>query len=238
MFVIDLIERKVGDIEAKIIPLDNLSPEDLDWIKALPGGMTEEIYSQTYHTNRVRNCDSHLVNIDVVRIFVVKQCILLWTICQGNVKKHPQLDQLCAWLNETKHTHKGELMLREREVHEPSEAIEGPSVLYGSSLEYALKDAPHMTESTLDVDEVAANTMSDEDLSALFDHGCVNLSEEPEKELEEILLTKVVLPDFEVDFEVEDGDPTGFSDEDEIEMALDALTTTDETDLDVVEEAS
>jgi hypothetical protein len=237
MFVIDLIERKIGDIEAKVIPLDNLSPEDLDWIKALPGGMTEEIYNQTYHLDRMRNCDAHLINIDVVRVFLVKQCILLWTICQGNVKRHPQLDQLCAWLQETKHTHKGELMLREREVHEPMDlAVEGPTVLFGSSLEYALQIAPHMTESTLDKDEVAANDMSDEDLKALFDENCSDLHADPQFE-KEILLTKVVHPKFEVDFEVEDGDPTELTDEDEIEMALEGLTATiGEKDLTVVEE--
>jgi hypothetical protein len=239
MFVIDLIERKVGDIEAKVIPLDNLSTEDLDWIKALAGGMTEEIYNQTYHLDRMRNCDAHLINIDVVRVFLVKQCVLLWTILQGNVKRYPQMDQLVAWLNETKHTHKGELMLREREVHEPMDlAVEGPTVLFGSKLEYALQTAPHMTESTLDKDEVAANDMSDEDLRALFDENCSDLHTDPQFE-KEILLTKVVHPRFEVDFEVEDGDPTNLTDEDEIEMALEALTdTVGPKDLVVIEEAS
>jgi hypothetical protein len=243
MFVIDLIERKVGDIEAKVIPLDNLSTEDLDWIKALAGGMTEEIYNQTYHLDRMRNCDAHLINIDVVRVFLVKQCVLLWTILQGNVKRYPQMDQLVAWLNETKHTHKGELMLREREVHEPMDlAVEGPTVLFGSSLEYALQTAPHMIESTLDKDEIAVNNMSDEDLKSLFDESCMDLSADPEPEepvYKEILLTQVVVPKFEVDFEVEDGDPTNLTDEDEIEMALEALTdTVGPKDLVVIEEAS
>jgi hypothetical protein len=46
-----------------------------------------------------------------------------------------------------------------------------------------------------------------------------------------------VHPKFEVDFEVEDGDPTELTDEDEIEMALEGLTATiGEKDLTVVEE--
>jgi hypothetical protein len=240
MFVIDLIERKVGDIEAKIIPLDNLSPDDLDWIKALPGGMTEEIYNQTYHLDRMRNCDAHLIDINVVRVFVIKQCILLWTILQGNVKRHPQMSQVVAWLNETKHTHKGELMFREREVQEEPTVKEGPTVLFGSSLEYALQTAPHMTESSLNQAEIEVENMSDEDLEGLFDEGCMDLSANPEPEepvYKEILLTQVVAPKFEVDFEVEDGDPTELTDEDEIEMALEGLTATiGEKDLTIVEE--
>ena len=236
MFVIELIERRIGDIETKVIPLDNLSTEDMDFIKALAGGMTEEIYNQTYHLDKMRNCDSHLINIDVVRVFVVKQCILLWTILQGNLKKYPQMEQVCAWLNETQHTHKGELMFREREIHEVEEHV-GPSVLYGSSLEYALESAPRgggMIESTLDPEDLATNQMTDEDLKALFDHGCVDLHAEPEPEL---LLTDVVEPRFEVDFEVEEGDPTELTADDEFEMGFAALTATKgEKDLTLTEE--
>lgn len=235
MFVIELIERKVGDIEAKVIPLDNLSPEDLDWIKSLAGGMTEEIYNQTYHLDRMRNCDSHLINIDVVRVFVIKQCILLWTILQGNTKKHPQMEQVCAWLNETKHTHKGELMFREREVHEVVERV-GPEVLFSTSLEDALETAPRggrLIDAEVNPEHYGDN-MSDEDMEEMFDRGCMDLHADPEPEL---LLTDVVEPRFEVDFEVADGDPFDLTAEDEINMALDALTATDsEKDLTEVKE--
>jgi hypothetical protein len=239
MFVIELIERKVGDIEAKVIPLDNLSPTDLDFIKGLGCGMTDEIYNPTYHINQMRNCDTHLVGIDTVRVFVVKQCILLWTILQGNIKKYPQMEQVCAWLNESKHTHKGELMFREREVHEVVERV-GPEVLFGSSLEDALQTAPKggtFTESTIPDDELEGNDMTDDDLNALFDENCMDLHAEPEKEEPpcEIILTDVVQPRFEVDFEVEEGDPTELSADDEFEMGFDALTNADEKDL--VEEA-
>ena len=235
MFVIDLIERKVGEIDSKVIPLDNLSPEDLDWIKSLNGNMTEEIYSQTGHINRVRNCDSHLVDIDVSRILVVKECILLWTIITGNLKQRPHLDQLTAWLQETKHTHKGELMFREREIHEVIER-EGPDVLFGSALEYALETAPRsgkLVKTTIDPEHYG-DSMSDEDMKAMFDRGCVDLHAGPEPEL---LLTDVIEPGFEVDFEVEEGDPTELTDDDEFEMGFSALTTTDgEKDLVLIEE--
>ncbi len=237
MFVIDLIERKVGDIEAKVIPLDNLSPEDLDWIKGLNGGMTEEIYNPTYHINKMRNCDAHLIDIDVVRVFAIRQCILLWTILLGNLKKHPQLEQVCAWLNETQHTHKGELMFREREVHEVIEQ-EGPAVLFGSKLEYALETAPRGGK-MVDCEpapEHYGDSMSEEDMKALFDRGCVDLHDDTQFD-KEILLTKVVLPRFEVDFEVEEGAPTELTSEDEINMALDALTSTEgDKDLTLTEE--
>lgn len=239
MFVIDLIERKVGDVEAKVIPLDNLSPEDLDWIKGLGGGMTEEIYNPTYHINKMRNCDSHLINIDVVRVFAIRQCVMLWTILLGNLKKHPQMEQVCIWLNETQHTHKGELMFREREVHEVIER-EGPSVLFGSNLEQALEKAPSggkMVDCAPDPEHYG-DSMSDDDMEAMFDRGCVDLSDwKSEPVCEEILLTKVVTPSFKVDFEVEDGDPNEMITEDEVDRALDSLTAIDgEKDLTLTKE--
>ena len=228
MFVIDLIERKVGEIDSKVIPLDNLSPADLDWIKTLGGKMVEELYIQGTQTNRIRNCDSHLINIDTVRVFLFKECVLLWTILQGNLKKHPQIDQLCAWLNETKHTHKGELMIREQEVHEDFER-EGPSCLFGTNLEEAMKAQPN-GGGTFTMNEPAPehydDSMSDDDMKDMFDRGCLDLYAEPEKELEEIMLTEVVQPRFEVDFEVEEGDPTELTADDEFDMGFAALTAT------------
>ncbi|KKL52786.1 hypothetical protein LCGC14_2281990 [marine sediment metagenome] len=210
MFVIDLIERKVGDIEAKVIPLDNIFPEDLDWIKSLPGGMTEEIYNQTYHINRMRNCDSHLINIDTVRVLVVKECILLWAILQGNIKKRPQMDQLCSWLNETKHTHKGELMLREREVHEPGKHV-GPEVLFGENLEDALKTTPGGGETVAPelASEHYGDSMSNEDMEAMFERNSIEVAVEDGPE---ILLTEVI-----------PGDSTELMDEIEIEIILDEV---------------
>lgn len=235
MFVIDLIERKVGDIDSKVIPLDDLSPEDLDWIKGLAGGMTEEIYNLTFQIDKMRNCDSHLVSIDVVRILLIKSCVLLDTVLQGNLKKHPQMAQVCAWLNETKHTHKGELMFREREVHEEIEREEGgPSVLFGKSLDFALSTAPCGGKMVTLVEPVldhAGDSMSEEDMKAMFERGCIDLSTF-EPEVEEIQLTKVIPPTFEVDFEVKKGEPTELTAEDAFDMGFEALIATeDEQDL-------
>ena len=191
MFVIDLIERKVGDIEAKVIPLDNIFPEDLDWIKSLGGRMTQEIYSEIGHINRIRNCDSHLISIDVVRVLLIRECLLLWTVLKGNLKQHPQMNQLCKWLNETEHTHKGELMLREREVRAPVERV-GPEILFGKSLEEALKTAPSGGK-VIDPEptpEHYGDSMSDEDMRNMFDRGCLDLSADPEPE-KELLLAEV-----------------------------------------------
>lgn len=239
MFIIDLIERKVGDINSKVIPLDNLSPEDLDWIGSLSGKMTEEIYNQGGHVDRVRTCDKHLINIDVVRIILIKECVLLWTILQGSLKRHPQVEQLCAWLNETKHTQKGELMIREQEVHESVDQV-GPSCLFGANLEEAMKAQPNsggtfVMNASTSAPLHAGDSMTDEDMKAMFERGSIDFSVEPEKELEEIMLIDVVPPPFKVDFEVEEGDPTELTDDEEFELGFEALTASDEKDL--VEEA-
>jgi hypothetical protein len=196
MLVIELIERKVGDVDTKVIQLENLCDTDLNFITKLAGNMTDEIYTQHGQTNRVRNCDQHLTNGGVVRIVAVKECILLWTILTGNLRQRPHLDQLCNWLNETKHTHKGDLLLREREVHEVSDE-DGPECLFGDSLEDAMKTAPRggkLVESTIDPAHLGdANDMSDEDLASLFDDNCMDLHEDPksadEKEVEDVLHT-------------------------------------------------
>jgi hypothetical protein len=187
MFGIELVERKVGEITLKTIPLDNLCPNDLRWIKSLNGNMTEEIYNQASNVNRVRKCDAHLVTIDTVQIVLIKECVLLWTILLGSKKNMPQMDQICQWLNETDHTHKGELMFIERETHEPIDHV-GPEILYGDSLNEALVDVPSFIESTVEVEKISDSSMSDDDLLDWFDRDCVDLPAPPG----ELLLTDVI----------------------------------------------
>lgn len=180
MFTIELIERKLGDIDLKTIPLDNLTGEDLDYIKELSGGMVEEIYLGPGSPNKLRKSDVTLVNIDTQRVFVIKQIVLLWTVLQGNLKRTPHLDQLCAWLNETKHTQKGELWLREQEVHEVIEKEEGPQVLFGDDLEEAMKSAPSGGR-LCDPEPVEwEDSISDEEMEALFELGAIDFSEKIE----------------------------------------------------------
>lgn len=179
MIRIELLERQVNKIDARIIPLDNLSGEDLNYILSLSGGMTEEIFTGDARSNRVRKCDRPLVDIDTLRFIVIKNIMLLATVLQSNLKGRPHFDQLLAWLNETEHTHKGEMWLREVEVHAPVES-EGPKCLFGSSLEESMKTAPSggkFAESTIDA-LPHQDDMSDEDLEALFEHGMMDLSKD------------------------------------------------------------
>ena len=142
MLIVELVERKVGEVDTRIIPLENLSGEDLDRFKELSGGMVDELYVAGNHTHRIRKSDAYLIDIDTVRIMLIKECVLLWTVVTANLKKHPHCDQLLAWLSESPHTRKGELMLIEREVHVETSPSEGPECLFGENLEVAMTEAP------------------------------------------------------------------------------------------------
>ena len=212
MFSISLIERKIGQIESRVIALETLESEDLDWIAELPGDMTEEIYSQSRNHDLVPKIDRGNVCIDTSRVLLVKKGILLWTIMAGNLKRRPNLVQLASWLNETPHTHKGMLMIVEREIHDKQEKHVGPEILFGESLEEAMDDVTtgslsknHPLEETA---QEQIGHMTDQDLMALFEDveipGGLVISDEaidnmvetafsPMEEVEfEILLTEVV----------------------------------------------
>jgi hypothetical protein len=229
---VELVERKLGQIDFKIIPLENLDPTDLNFIKGLSGGMTEEVYLGPGTDSKLRKTDVSLIDdITTQRVMVIKQCVLLWTILQGNLKQRPHLDQLCAWLNETKHTQKGELWLREQDVKEIAES-DGPEVLFGESLEEAMKNAPRGGK-TIENSEATAienelTQMSDDDLSELFESGGFDLALAIEEDSPEAVLTtpiaKVELvaksEPFEVDFEVDEEVEAQLKDEDDVEKAL------------------
>jgi hypothetical protein len=233
MITIELIERKLGEIDFKIIPLENLDSNDLNFIKGMSGGMTEEVYLGPGTDSNLRKTDVSLIDdITTQRVMVIKQCVLLWTILQGNLKQRPHLDQLTAWLNETKHTQKGELWLREQEVHEVDEEVEGPQVLFGADLEEAMKTAPRggktIESSEVDAVENELTQMSDDDLAELFDSGGFDLALAIEEDSPEAVLTtpiaKVELvaksEPFEVDFEVDEEVEAQLKDEDGVEKAL------------------
>lgn len=196
MFTIELIERKLGDIDLRVIPLENLTGEDLDYLNGLSGDMVEEIYLGPGSPNKMRKSDALITDSTTQRVLVVKRCVLLWTILQSNLKRARHLDQLCSWLNETPHTQKGELWLREREVFEVEER-EGPQCLFGESLEEAMKEAPR-GGSFITTDhnpDHYGNDISDEDLQALFDQNCLDLSRD--EDIIELTTQAVVLSEDE-----------------------------------------
>lgn len=237
MICIELIERKLGEIDFKIIPLENLTGEDLNLIKNLSGNMVEEVYLGPGTTSNLRKTDVSLIDdITTQRVMVIKQCVLLWTVLQGNLKRNPHLDQLCSWLNETKHTQKGELWLREQEIHDVDEEADGPEVLFGESLEEAMKTAPRGKTVELEEDEAIENEltqMTDDDLAELFESGGVDLSLDIEEGSPEAVLTTPIakvelverrvltdrredIADFEIDVEIE----AQTQEKDEIEKVL------------------
>jgi hypothetical protein len=179
MIRIELLERKCGDIDSRIIPLDNLSGDDLDFILKMGGDMTEEIFTGDSRVNRVRKCDQTLIDINTLRFIVIKNIMLLWTVLQGNIKQRPHLDQLVAWLKETEHTYKGEMWLREVEIHEKEEK-QGPECLFGESLEEALQETPGRCIE-VPYERPEQSTVEQVDIDELFDTAADILGEEVEQ---------------------------------------------------------
>ncbi len=209
MIAIELLERRVRETGLRLIPLENLEPTSLDYLLGLGCSMTAEIFhsgSQLDHAmDRVRKCDDSIVSSETSRVIVIKNILLLVTVLQGKMKEMPHLRQLVDWLNESEHTHKGDMWIRVIEYVEKDEVEvpAGPETLTGIALEEAMSSAPR------------GGIMQDEllypepevDRTGLFDEDCADLhaSPEPEDDASQVLdeFFAPYLPGEDIEFTLE-----------------------------------
>lgn len=185
---LEIVQQQKGGGGRIVGPLEDLDRADMEMLLQQ---RCLDIRTVNNYESFFRAGDLVMTDGRTIELWELRDSLILATVLKSMIRRHPQFGQLLSWLHQDVLDEKRETYIREVQVPCVSEQTEGPEVLDGADLLFAMNDAPRLVPSKEETDQDEGDMSHIDDL---FDMQVDELREEHNnhKVSIELELTEVV----------------------------------------------